>query len=104
MSVDVHLSAEGCCDSHSHQFTYNYTPALQAVGFPGWKMLNGVSASVALMFLDKAVKELESDRERYNALIRGGGEWGTIDTLLEQLGKLRADIMRHDRRGIIFAS
>lgn len=95
MSVDVTIHAKDCCDAHNHQFTYNYTPALREAGFPSWKMLDRLACHIVDLFVQRVMCELQEDPNRYGALIRGGGEWGTITTLLEQLQALGKSLAIH---------
>lgn len=97
MSVDVTISADGCCTGHSHQFTYNYTPLLREAGFPSWNMLDGLPVSSVVPMVNKLMLEISNPhrRDAYTALIRGGGEWGTLNTLLDSLSALRTDMGKH---------
>lgn len=96
MSVDVSVSAD-CCGTHSHQFTYNYTPALREAGFPSWNMLDHLPAQSVCVMVGRVIAEIANPhrRDAYEALIRGGGEWGTLSTLLDQLSAFRSDLLKH---------
>lgn len=100
MSVDVTIETLGCCAAHNHQFTSNYTPALREAGFPAWKMLDRMNCHVVDEFVQRVIAELQSSPDRYEPLIRGGGEWGTMSTLLGSLRRLGADLHMH-RHGLV---
>lgn len=103
MSVDVYIIAPGCCEAHNHQFTYNYSPALREAGFPSWDMLNNHRAECFAVMVGRVLITLQQDKDRYGALIRGDGEWGTIETLIDSLRLLLIDLDKHPS-GIIRCS
>jgi hypothetical protein len=95
MSVDVTVTADGCCDYHSVNFTYNYSPALREAGFPSWKYLEGLPAQTVGMLIGRVQLELATRPEHFESLIRGRGEWGTMATLNESLTELLGYCGRH---------
>lgn len=99
MSVDVSLEAEGCCDAHSHNFSYNYTPLLREIGFPSWQMIDGLPAHIVNKMVNKALIDLANPHKwaEHSALIRGGGEWGTLNTLIESLTAFNRGLTKHPR-------
>lgn len=99
MSVDVTVTAPGCCEAHSHNLTYNYTPALREAGFPSWKMLDNLRADVVALMLGRLRIELNANRARYEPLIRGNGQWGTWDSMMESLEELQKSLDTHAEDG-----
>lgn len=97
MSVDVDISDQGCCSTHSHNFTYNYSPALHEAGLPHWKDLDGLPAELVLILVARVRARLISDRARYEPMIRGGGEWGNWTFLMESLDALVTDLNKHPK-------
>lgn len=101
MSVDVIVTAPGCCMAHNHQFTYNYSPALREAGFPSWRMLNNLRAEFVMLMLNRLRAELDSNRARYESLIKGEGDWGTWETMMSSLRALQGDLERHLADGTV---
>lgn len=97
MSVDISVHAPECCASHSHNFTYNYSPALHEAGLPHWKHLDGLPADIVAILVGRTKIELNNDRARYEPLIRGNGEWGNWTYLMESLTALLKDLDQHPR-------
>lgn len=82
MSVDIWVG------DFETNFTYNYSPALYGAGMCSWRTINGVPAALCGWVFTRTLAELKRERERYEPLIKGGGEWGTWDDLLERLTDL----------------
>jgi hypothetical protein len=99
MSVDVTLEAD-CCGIHDHQFTYNYTPALREAGFPSWKYFEGLPGWVLRSFIERVLLELQTRAQVLTEFIRGGGEWGTITSLCEQLEALASTCEKHPQAAV----
>lgn len=95
MSWDIALRSDPCsvCNRASSldydgNFTYNYSPALDALGVPDPKELHGQRAGNMIGPLESALSKLLADPDKYGGLIRGDGAWGTADTLTIALRNL----------------
>lgn len=60
--------------------TYNYQPAIAAAGLDSFSELHGMTAEEGRSILTLTLSRLKQHPE-YGNLIRGGGTWGTMDTL-----------------------
>lgn len=94
MSLDLSVSAEGCCDGHAFNITTNINRMLREAGFPSWQMLDGLSADVVGLLMGRAVIELGKDPQRYRALQPDNG-WGTYEGLIEWMREVLAVLDRH---------
>jgi hypothetical protein len=96
MSWDVELRMPPCptCGRSSvdveydGEFTYNYRPALEALGFPSNGELHGAKANDVTPAISAALAKLLREPRKYGEMIRGGGEWGTADSLTVSLRDL----------------
>lgn len=99
MSWDISVDADPCKECGQARgvdvgnMTWNVAPVYdEAMGF-SLGALNGVQAAVALPALDAGYAKIKAAPEAYRHLVRGGGDWGTVEGALEYLHRL-ADACR----------
>lgn len=94
MSWDISVEAENCKECGQTRcievgnYTWNVGPVYHAVMGFSLSDLDGVKAAVAISALEAAHEKIKHSGESYTPLVKGGGEWGTVDGALQYLGRL----------------
>ncbi len=102
MSYDVYVYCHACgsdqMNGHTNM-TSNVSGVWDKAGAPlrDWDGKTGIDV---LPQLQGAITELSRDmlpyeREEYETLVRGGGTWGTVESALEFLTRIRDAICRN---------
>ena len=90
MSVDVSIRAKREVDIYETNITYNLSAMYyKAIDKDlGLKKLEGMTCKEALPIIDKAIKDMVSNREEYEKLNPSNG-WGTYEGLLKDFRDMR---------------
>lgn len=74
---------------NSWNYTHNINPMIREAGDPGWwKSLSGLTGTEGRELLERVIKGLEADPERFRAMNPDNG-WGDYDSLLTVLHEMR---------------
>lgn len=98
MSHDIDLTVETVdgveITVHEVNFTYNYTPALNAAGLH-WSDFDGHTARDIAGTIRRAHHTISEDPEKFRPLIKGEGQWGTPEDLIPKLDALATACETH---------